>query len=123
MKYKVFSNLNKNAGFTLIELVIVIVILGILSVVAAPKAIKLKSDANRAVIKGAVGSVESAISLFKSKTLTSGIHVTAQVTFSGITGSHYQPWAASYNGKRRRCLLFCCLAAPRRLLYQPPTNF
>lgn len=100
MKNKILSKLTNNAGFTLIELVMVIIVLGTLAVIALPKFINLKSDANRAVIKGAVGSVESAISLFKSKTLTSGIHVTAQVTFSGITGSHYQPWAAtSYDGK------------------------
>lgn len=98
MKNKICSKFTNNAGFTLIELVIVIVILGILSVVAAPKFINLKSDANRAVIKGAVGSVKSAVSLFESKTLTSGNSFTTIVTFSGITGSHHQPWAAPADG-------------------------
>jgi len=41
--------LKADSGFTLVELVIVIVILGILSVIAAPKFINLKSDAHRSV--------------------------------------------------------------------------
>ncbi|MEZ9593196.1 type II secretion system protein [Shewanella sp. 10N.261.52.F9] len=86
------------AGFTLIELVVVIIVLGILAVIAAPKFINLKSDANSAAIKGAVGSVKSAVSLFKSKTLTSGSSLTDVVTFSEITGSNHQPWAATATG-------------------------
>lgn len=43
------------SGFTLIELVVAIVILGILSVVAAPKFLGLQSDARAAALKGLSG--------------------------------------------------------------------
>ncbi len=43
--------MQKNKGFTLIELIIVIVILGILSVVAAPRFIDLSDDAEKAAFR------------------------------------------------------------------------
>ncbi|GGP70818.1 type II secretion system protein [Shewanella saliphila] len=87
----------RQTGFTLIELVVVIIILGILAVVAAPKFINLKTDAHIAAINGAVGSIKTAVTLFKTKTLTSGSAMTDTVEFSGVKGSNYQPWAAAAN--------------------------
>ncbi|GIU11207.1 MULTISPECIES: type IV pilin protein [unclassified Shewanella] len=47
-------------GFTLIELVVVIIVLGILAVIALPKFIDFRTDADISVLKGMQGSLKSA---------------------------------------------------------------
>lgn len=51
----------KSKGFTLIELVVVIVILGILSVTAAPKFLNLQSDARKSTMQGIKGSLRAVV--------------------------------------------------------------
>lgn len=65
--------MKRSAGFTLIELVIVIVILGILAVTAAPKFLNLQADAKEGVLKGVEASMKSASSLVYSKSIIAGI--------------------------------------------------
>jgi MSHA pilin protein MshA len=52
--------MKKSQGFTLVELVIVIVILGILAVTAAPKFLNLSGDAKASTLKAVKASIESA---------------------------------------------------------------
>ena len=49
--------MGKQKGFTLIELVIVVVILGVLSAIAIPKFLNISKDARIAVIQGVAGSL------------------------------------------------------------------
>lgn len=69
-----FINSQKKSqqGFTLIELVVVIVILGILAVTAAPKFIDIQDDARTATLQAVKASMLSATALVHSKSLIAG---------------------------------------------------
>ena len=68
MGTKILSN---QKGFTIIEVVMVIVIIGILAAVAVPKFVDLKSSANNSVLKGVQGSLNGAIVMLHSQYIVS----------------------------------------------------
>jgi len=70
------------SGFTLIELVIVIVILGILAAVAIPKYEDMREQARVATIKGQLGSIRSAIAIQYARNALNG-----NATFPTLDGT------------------------------------
>src|SRR5262245_7869621 len=75
--------MNRQRGFTLIELVVVIIILGILAAVAAPKFINVQGQARIASLNGLRAAVGSTATLANALQASQGLASNASVTIEG----------------------------------------
>ncbi|MCD9538505.1 type II secretion system protein [Photobacterium carnosum] len=75
--------MKRQQGFTLIELVVVIVILGILAVTAAPKFMNLQGDARNASLQGLKGAIQGAAGIVYGKAAIKGIESTSGAVSAG----------------------------------------
>lgn len=80
--------MKRQGGFTLIELVVVIVILGILAVTAAPRFLNLQDDARNSALQGLKGAIDGAAGIVYGKAAIDGLESVSQgqsITENGRT--------------------------------------
>ncbi|MGF1905459.1 type II secretion system protein [Aliivibrio salmonicida] len=88
--------MKRQGGFTLIELVVVIVILGILAVTAAPKFLNLQGDARKSSLQGLKGAMSGASGIVYGKSAINGVETAnSNTVVDGIETVFGYPTATS----------------------------
>ncbi|MEZ9209504.1 type II secretion system protein [Vibrio splendidus] len=87
--------MKRQGGFTLIELVVVIVILGILAVTAAPRFLNLQDDARASSLQGLKGAIDGAAGIVYGKAAIDGVEASGASSVDGISTAFGYPTATS----------------------------
>ena len=81
------QHFKKQSGFTMIELIVVIVIIGILAAIAVPRFINQTSNARIAALNGLAGAINSAAELAQTEYVAEGYNNSSTATSITMNGT------------------------------------
>ncbi len=127
------KKLNNQKGFTLVEIIAVLLILGILAAMAVPKYIAIQADARNSVLKGAVAAALSQAAMTYSQVLlsTSGdssaawTNLNATTICNSVTLDGYSPtptWNCTKVGNTFKAVITSGTDASASGTYTRPTS-